>query len=106
MPKTTMYDAVTLTEMKEFYTVKQCNLKELATQFGGSTTSVRKALADSGATIRTRGRVKGKAVGPRKPRVSVVVPQEKLSNLADTTTPPSVDRADELEKFLSVLRKD
>jgi len=106
MPKSTMYDAVTVTEMKEFYTVKQCNLKELATQFGGSTTSVRKALADNGATIRTRGRVKGKAVGPRKPKAAVVAPVQvdNTSNLVDTVG--AVDRADELEKFLSVLRKE
>lgn len=102
MPKK-MYDAVTLTEMKEFYTVKNFNLKELAVQYGGSTTSVRKALTDSGATIRTRGRIKGKAVGPRKPKVQAVAPQDQATASAPVE---SVDRADELEKFLSVLRKD
>jgi len=101
--KSVMYDESALTEMKDLYAVKNCNLKEIANKFGGSTSSVRKALADYGVAIRTRGRVKGKAVSARKPKVAptVTVSHNTLADLV-----PAVDSADELGSFLNMLRKE
>lgn len=98
-----VYTDSMLVEMKRLYVDDKLNLKDVASKVGGSASSVRKALADSGVTVRTRGRVKGKLVGARKAKV-VTQPTATPKTLANPAS--SVDSGDELEKFLNDLRKD